>query len=216
MIGTRIHAILAAAVCLVAGAGVTLAVMTEEQPDTLACRPSAPQVLAPKDPILILGNSLAFDSDWQIDGAQIVNCARQGLTVAAALPLIGDLPNIAPKSVVLVFGTVELIRDSADPEVFRSNLVKFVERLAAKYDAANIVALGVPTTGEGWLYDLADAKALNGVIADIDDVSMLSVDPILAQKSDAAHYDGAHLSPSIYPSIWEALETHLTIYHAGN
>jgi len=216
MIGARTQALLAAAVCFVAGAVVTLTVMPEKHPTFLACRPSVPEALASDAPILVFGNSLAFDTDWQIDGEQIVNCARQGLTVAAALPLIGELPNIAPKSIVLVFGTVELIGDTADPEVFHSNLVKLVESLNAKYDAANTVVLGVPTTGEDWSYDLADAKALNEVIAEIDDVSMLSVDSILAQKGGAAHYDGVHLIPSMYPSIWEALETHLTIDHAGD
>ncbi|WP_375230070.1 SGNH/GDSL hydrolase family protein [Roseobacter sp. S98] len=216
MMSTLIRAILAAAVCFVAGVGVTLALMPEKRPASLACRPSAPQALATKEPILVLGNSLAFDSDWQIDGKQTVNCARQGLTVAAALPLIDELPDIAPKSVVLVFGTVELVRDTADPEVFRSSLVKLVESLNAKYDPADIVVLGVPATGEDWSYDLADAKALNRVIAEIDDVSMLSLDTVLAQQGSAAHYDGVHLTPSMYPSIWAALETHLAIDHAGD
>ena len=216
MIGSRNQAILAAAVCFIAGAGVTLTFISKKHPVSLVCRPSAPQALASKEPILILGNSLAFDTNWQINGEQIVNCARQGLTVAAALPLIGELPNIAPKSVVLVFGTVELVRGTADPEAFRFNLVKFIESLNAKYDVANIVVLGVPTTGGGWSYDLAKAKALNRVIAEIDDISMLSVDSVLVQQGGVAHYDGVHLAPGMYPSIWEILETHLAIDHAGD
>lgn len=216
MTGRRIQALLAATFGFVTGVGVNLAVLPEKAPISLACRPSAPEALASEKPILILGNSLAYDADWQLDGEQAVNCARQGLTVAAALPLIGELPNIAPKAVVLVFGTVELVRDTADPEVFRSNMVKFVESLNAKYDAANIVVLGIPTTGEHWSYELADAKALNSVIAEIDGVSKLSIDPILAQQDGAANYDGVHLHPSVYPSIWEALETYLAIDHAGD
>lgn len=205
------HVLLAALAGFAAATGVNLALLPGEDPAPLACRPSAPEKLASEAPILILGNSLAFDADWRTNTAQTVNCARQGLTAAAALPLIDALPDITPKAVVLVFGTVELVRGTADPETFHANIVDYVGMLSAKYMDAPIVVLGVPTTKTGWSYDLADAQALNVAIAEVDNVSMLPIDPILTRLDGPVSYDGVHLTPSVYHSIRAALETHLAI-----
>lgn len=182
---------------------------TDANPGALTCRPSAPEKLPAEPVVLFLGNSLAFDADWPLDGSQTVNCARQGLTASAALSLMETLPDIAPKAVVLVFGTVELVRGNADPDAFQADMASIAETLRARTPDTVIVILGVASMGENWSYNSADAEALNAATLRIDGVSVLLLDPVLARHEGPVSYDGVHLTPSVYSLIRAALDSHL-------
>lgn len=205
----RIWLLCAALAGFAVGVGAVLAILPDKRSQALACRPSASEALPSGPTVLILGNSLAFDANWPLDGSQTVNCARQGLTASAAIPLIETLPDIAPKAVVLVFGTVELVRGNADPDAFQADMATVVETLRARTPDTAIVILNVASMGENWSYDSVDAGVLNAAILGIDGVSVLPLDPILALHEGPVSYDGVHLIPSVYTLIRAALEAHL-------
>ena len=173
------------------------------------CRPSSPAEISGPPAILFWGNSLAFDADWPLDGHQAVNCARQGLTASAALPLLDTLPAITPEAVVLVFGTVELVRGPVDANAFQADLLAIADTLRAKAPDAAIIALGLPSAGQTWSYNTTEADTLTAAMRGIDGVTLLPLDPILAQHAGPISYDGVHLSPSVYPLIRAAVDAQL-------
>ncbi len=227
MIGRMVLALLVVVVAFAAGylAGGRQAAPTMIP---LSCTPSAPQVVTARAEgpvVLFWGNSLLHDHQWRIGGATSVNCAVQGLTAAAAAPLVPSLPNVAPDAIVLAFGSVELVRASkgvasdanAIAKAVRANLAA----LKARWPLAMIVLSSAPAfaqQGGDGIIDLDEAEALNGVLsliageaAGVSYFEMRTLyDASRPELPAAATYDGVHLTGQAYARWEAALEIHLS------
>lgn len=194
----------------------------------LSCTPSAPEIIAGSTDlpvVLFWGNSLLHDHHWRIDGAVSVNCAMQGLTAAAAAPVIPSLPDVDPDVVVLAFGSVELVRagkgDAFSGEVFAKAVAANISAMNVRWPRVRVVLTSAPSfseLGADEQRDLAEAAALNSVlsrIADEDDsLSYFEMSALYEtgspQLPGEATYDGVHLTQGAY-QLWQAaLNRHLS------
>ena len=172
------------------------------------CRPSAPEQLANGPKVLFWGNSLAFDHNWRLRRSVPVNCARQGMTAKAALEVIHTLPAIEFDAIVVVFGTVELLRDIKSVDQFSAAISTNIAQLSSAYDGSKIVVVGVP---EGpldvWRYNSdVPASAMNDVLRQIDGVDYIDTTQVLSDLPwDMQTYDGIHLTAESYAILERAL-----------
>ena len=195
-------------------AGAVVTNRTEVSEFTPTCRPSSPETLGNQPAVLFWGNSLAFDGDWPLDGFASVNCAVQGMTAQTAALRTTALPEMNVAAVVLVLGTVELVRDIADPATFRAALDAITADLAQKYPDADIIAFGIPrneTAKDVWAYENQQhLDALNDVLGQIPDVAFLDTTQILAGLPVGSEtYDGVHLTRQSYLLLNTAIQNAL-------
>lgn len=199
-------------VCIGLVLGVLLGVVgsqvlgPEPRPQTaLTCRPTLPaQALADtSEPTLLLwGNSLLFDHDWTETGHLPVNCARQGQTAAAALPLTAALPPVAPDMVLLAFGSVETFlatRDghAVDHAAFARDMQAIVAEITTRWPEARVIAAGLPGFQDS-------APALSRAVA-ASGAEFLDLERVLAGLGTEASYDGIHLTRRAYEAWEQAL-----------
>ena len=191
----------------------------------LSCTPSAPQIVtagAEGPVVLFWGNSLLHDHQWRLGGATSVNCAVQGLTAAAAAPMVPSLPDVAPDAIVLAFGSVELIRAgrgaAMDANAFAQAVGANTAALKARWPQAVIVLTSAPAfADQGVGIDPDAAAALNGVLSHLADEGGHSYFEMSAlydtsgrELPGAATYDGVHLAGPAYARWEAALEIHLS------
>lgn len=203
---------------LVIGAGLTLWIGRESPKELpLVCRPSAPsQAVATQDlpVILMLGNSLVHDHDWQIPRYFPINCGRQGLTAERMVPLIATLPEIAPDVVFIWLGTVEAARaagsgEAVDVEAFGKAYEQILLKLREAWPSVDLLAATLPhTTG----LDARDAMRLDNTIreaallAGSPGLRLIEVSETLgAYDGISISYDGIHLGPSAYELLEKAV-----------
>ena len=96
--------------------------------------------------------------------------ARLPLPPSAVLPICPASP---PYAVVLIFGSVELLQDKADPAAFRTALVGIIAHLERKYPAAKIIVAGISHGLDAWRYDNDAAEALNNVLRNLSGTEYL-------------------------------------------
>lgn len=191
---------------LVLFVGFTLGVYTQGR-DTgeqvsLQCRPSAPETLAGAPAVLVWGNSLAFDHGWQVPGHLVVNCARQGMTAEAAVPLTEALPRMPIEAVVLIFGTVELVRPAKPDAAFQAAMSTIRTRLQALYPEARLIVVGIPGAAEVWSYaDRPELGALNEVLAGLGGTFLDVSETLAAVPGARRSYDGVHLTAESYGAL---------------
>ncbi len=189
----------------------------------LTCRPSAPALVAEhtgQPALLIFGNSLLFDHGWRVPGFLPVNCARQGLTAAEALPLMAGFGDLMPEAILLGFGSVEALRavlteTVVAPDIFGAEMDRLLSEMQARWPEVPIHLASVPIWTKSAdtppaLLHQTDAEALNAELAGLAnarthvflfDLSELpSVDPADWNRGT---YDGVHLTPAVYRD-WEA------------
>lgn len=180
-------------------------------PDRATCRPSEPaRYLDAHDgpPLLLFGNSLLFDHNWQVPGIQVINCARQGLTLGAGLGLVADLPDITPKAILLGFGSVELLRGQSSPEAFSAALQDMFGALDARFPDTPALLLSIPESGPEYTQAPALNTVLRAAVASsprraLIDLGALPIPP------DAQLYDQIHLKAPVYIHVQDILRTHL-------
>jgi len=196
---------------LVIGAGLTILMGRETPKDPpLACRPSAPSLAAAEQDfpvILMLGNSLIHDHDWQVPRYFPVNCGRQGLTAKRMVPLIERLPEMAPDVIFVWLGTVEAAQAAAsgkavDAEAFGQAFEQVLLKLREAWPSANLLAATLPHTTS---VDAGDAAQLNNAIrvaalvAGSPGLRLIEVSEVLsAYDGTSTSYDGIHLEPPAY------------------
>lgn len=179
---------------------------------TVTCRPTSPETaLADHDDgiLLLWGNSLLFDNGWSDVGMAPVNCARQGMTAAVALPLTAALPGPPPDRILLAFGSVEAARAAqgakgVDTASFSDAMSGILSGLALRWPEAEIIVASVPDFGAGALRP-RDTAMLNEVLADLARQGgevFVDLDALFGQ-SPPATYDGVHVTPAAYRR-WEA------------
>lgn len=167
----------------------------------IVCRPSSPERLDAGPKVLFWGNSLAFDHGWRVDDHVAVNCARQGMTAQAAVPQSEQLPRVAFAAVVLVFGSVEMVRNVDDTSQFATAIDAIVARVRGFYPGAEIVVLGVPHgSPDVWSYgDQVSPAEINDVLRDLNETTYLDINAVLSGISEQQQtYDGVHLTPQSY------------------
>ncbi|WP_420862200.1 SGNH/GDSL hydrolase family protein [Algirhabdus cladophorae] len=183
-------------------AGPSVKARFEAVPATTVCRPSSPEKLGDQPAVLFWGNSLAFDGDWPLDGFVSVNCGVQGLTAQAAVELTPSLPDLDFAAVVIIFGTVELIRGAESPEIFRASVNDVLDQLGQKYPKAKFVALGVPrrTATNIWRYENErHLDVVNDILRQMNDVIFIDSTEILEDLTAGSEtYDGVHFSRQSY------------------
>ncbi len=169
----------------------------------VACRPSVPQLLSDGPKVLFWGNSIAFDHGWDIPGLSVVNCAVQGLTARQALLLTEKLPEIEFDAIVVVFGSVELVRDQVEVEEFGASIEGVIKDLRSRYEGSDIIALGVPENKSKdriWLYPGGrNATTVNARLTSLENVDFLNTTALLDNVPDSQRtYDGVHLTKQSY------------------
>lgn len=201
-------------VCLTIAAAIGLcaailwATDREQKTLNMQCRPSSPEQMPAGNYVLFWGNSLAFDHGWSLDGYQAVNCAIQGLTAARAVPMTERLPKMDFSAIVLVFGTVELVREIEDVAQFASAMDQIRQTLGKVHRQTKIVILGVPEGGpDVWLYGGNDQLyEINEVLRGQDDAVFLNTTNALSElPQNEQTYDRVHLSPASYRLLEQAL-----------
>lgn len=190
------------------GGGLGLRDVAAPPVKTPPCRPSQPHLLQEQPAILFWGNSLAFDHSWNIPGHVVVNCALQGLTAQRAAALTPALPDMEVSAIVLVFGTVELLRDINDPAPFRQGVRTVIDRLRQRHPDAEIVMVGIPA-GEGWSYATHSLLGvLNTALKRQERVAFLDTSQTLDRiPPKLRSYDGLHLAGRSYEAIEAALSS---------
>ena len=174
-------------------------------PDPLVCRPTLPvtePAMSGNVPVLFLGNSLVFDHDWDVEGIFPINCARQGMTVAA----LGDakLPDIQPDLVVMGFGTVEVLHaGTGDLDIARFQAAYDValDKVTTQYPEAGVLVLGLPDVP---LYPNADIGGLNATLTELATRNGHGFAP----NSSASTYDGAHIISADYEPWHRQISLH--------
>lgn len=173
----------------------------------------------------MLGNSLVFDGDWDLGQALGVNCARQGLTAAAAVPHLDALPDVNPDAILLVFGTVEAIREQASVDIpaFRQTMTRMVAQLRNRWPRAHLIIATVPPMRVGLLPD-RHKGAVEAIGALSFALRSLAETGIAIQLNDpwtflprdegglkaAMTHDGVHLTPTAYALWSQAVSSHLS------
>lgn len=182
--------------------GAAIALLLAPQPlssnqSSLACRPSAPEMVPRNTDAIVLyfGNSLVFDHDWTIDGTQPVNCGQQGLTALKFLSL--PMPNIVPDVVVLGFGTVEMARaasngETADAKEFSESMESTLERVLDAYPSSSLMILLPPALGDP--FASSDHEPFQDQLRRIAREQEASV----ASSPGSTTYDGVHLNTESY------------------
>ena len=195
----------------------------------LTCRPSAPELLAAQDPrpvLLAFGNSLIFDNDWRMPNYLVVNCARQGLVVRQAQNLLDDLPDVAPTTLLMGFGSVEAIRATLlnaplDDTDFEVAMAQTLDTLQNRWPDTVIVLASVPAWKPDRQFSIivaqSDAAALNVALRNAvqgrPNVTFLDLSQLPSGTSDTRalwSYDGRHLLPAVYREWEDALRKVLT------
>lgn len=176
----------------------------EKHDEHIVCRPSVPELLAGGPKVLFWGNSLAFDHSWRLPDLTPVNCARQGLTLEASVPLARHLPDTDFTAVVLFFGTVELLGGPIDVDKFRRALDAKVTMLRTSYPDVKVIIIGVPEgSALTWDYgDHHDLAALNAVLRNVPGTEFIDATSILSgMPENRQTYDGAHLEFRAYTML---------------
>ena len=187
----------------------------------LSCTPSAPETIVRSTDapvILFWGNSLLHDHDWRMDGAVAVNCALQGLTAAAAAPMIASLPDVEPDVIVLAFGSVELIRAGRggdfSEDAFSAAVTDNVAALKARWSNARQILTSAPSfrgLGGDEQIDLGQAGTVNAALSSIAEednaISYFEMSALYKPGGPdlpgEATYDGVHLTRAAYQR-WQA------------
>lgn len=192
---------------LVGGVAIGVAIWgRSDAPATvqMQCRPSSPERLPNGQNILFWGNSLAFDHGWSFNGFQSINCARQGLTAQAARTVTSQLPDMEFAAVVIVFGTVELVRDIEDTTEFGEAILDVSSRLHDSYPNAKLIVLGVPDGRQDvWSYAHApQAAKINALLRGLENTFFLDSTAALSDILEGHQtYDGVHLTPAGYAAL---------------
>lgn len=185
----------------------------------LTCRPSLPADAlqdADRPVVLFWGNSLLFDHSWDHPSFKAVNCARQGLTLDAALPLMQSLPEIAPNAVLLAFGSVELIRPGPiDLHRWQADLDKMLNHLQTHYPDTLVILSTIPTvqdSASGWRYGTRPELAgMNAILTATADTDVINLAKTLERAGiNPQHYDGVHLREQSYRAWETALAERIT------
>lgn len=191
--------------------------------EKVTCRPTTPEhaYAQTEKPVLLLwGNSLLFDNDWESTGGAIVNCARQGQTAAAAAPRTAHLPGPEPAVILLAFGSVEAFHASngaytLDIKAFGTAMAGILKDLSRRWPKADVIVTSIPAFASIGRLQHTDVQALNSQIAALASqkgIRYLDLSEVL-QKHPAPSYDGVHLSPGAY-SFWEAEIKGMLVTHA--
>lgn len=197
-------------------AGLVASPLMHERPQdpefTPTCRPSSPEKLGGQSAVLFWGNSLAFDGDWPLNGFVSVNCAVQGMTADTAADRTPALPDMEFAAVVLIFGTVELVQDRADPAVFRTALNTITADITQKYPDAQIIAVGVPrneSAKDVWAYESQPhLDAFNDTLGQLANVTFIDSAKRLASLPVGSEtYDRVHLSRQSYLLLNAAIQS---------
>lgn len=175
------------------------------------CRPSQPakaSEFAGKEVTLFLGNSIAFDTDWQVPSNRLaVNCARQGLTAKQALNQFDDLPELPVREIVIFLGSVELARSGALPVDFDDTIFEIVASLSTRYAQATIVLAGLPYHPASdllWRYGDAaaqQARQIETIYSSQNPAIYFDTGQALAKMVSASTYDGVHLTSESYTLV---------------
>lgn len=179
--------------------------------ERVTCRPSHPALAMATDPrpvVLFWGNSLLFDHGWDHPGFAAVNCARQGLTVTAALSLVQGLPDLEPEAVVLAFGSVELIRPGPiDLDRWQADITAMRMALRARYPKARVILSTIPTGPSDWRYGAREELAqMNTALRQLPETETFELAEVFAAAEIALpHYDGVHLNLPSYRAWTAAL-----------
>jgi hypothetical protein len=188
---------------------------------TLDCRPSLPVQASAQDKrpvVLLLGNSLIFDHNWRLPGFSTVICARQGLTLDAALPLLPQqldrMALLNPVQIIIGFGSVELIRaahtnTAPDLARFETDAQTLVDDLNARWPNAALRWISVPglsdeTSPAHWP-DPAHIVQMNTALRARLGPDLLDTDAAISLPPAEASYDGVHLSALAYGRLETAL-----------
>ena len=185
-----------------------------ESPDLIHCVKIAPEnPVADSKSILFLGNSLLHDYDWSIDRFQVINCARQGLTLEKYLTMKQEIENDHVEFIVIAFGTVEAIRQKTittyEQESFLHSLNELHEILSTDWKQARVIVTAVPPINnliyEGENVDAALVQMINQDIARVFKESSehwveltAILDTNASGLTDEMTYDGVHLSDIAY------------------
>lgn len=183
----------------------------------LTCRPSFPEMAVattPKPAILFFGNSLLFDHGWRIPGAIVINCARQGMLAREALQLMGTLPEVDPRMIVLSFGSVEVVRaakteDAVRRPEFEQSIEGITASLKTRWPNSKIIWTAIPRSedeGDRIVMRQPDIDLVNEAIRTLSSpTALIELDQevqVLRDRSIPVLYDGVHLSGQAYTQ-WE-------------
>lgn len=199
-------------------AGLFAGPLMRERPQgpefTPTCRPSSPEKLGGQSAVLFWGNSLAFDGDWPLNGFISVNCAVQGMTADTAAGRTPALPDMKFAAVVLIFGTVELAQDRADPAVFRTALNTITADITQKYPGAQIIVVSIPrneSAKDVWAYESQPhLDAFNDALGQLANVTFIDSAKRLASLPVGSEtYERVHLSHQSYLLLNAAIQSAL-------
>lgn len=179
----------------------------------VTCRPTTPEraFAGTEKPVLLLwGNSLLFDNDWQSTSGAIVNCARQGQTAVAAVPRTALLPGPKPDAILVAFGSVEAFHASnggrtLDIDAFRSAMTDILDDVSRRWPTADVIVTSTPAFSTIGTLRRADVATLNTeltAVASRIGAGYLDLSRVL-QEHPTPSYDGVHVSPGAY-ALWEA------------
>jgi hypothetical protein len=121
------------------------------------------------------------------------------------------LPDVDFAAVVIVFGTVELVRGVEDPDTFRVAVNDITNQLVQKYPNAKITALGVPrrrNTLNVWYYEgQRHLDALNDILKQLNGVAFIDSTQILERvMAGSETYDGVHFTDESYILLVQSVQ----------